>query len=103
MVRRRAKAHVNLESYEAMMQATRKGQALIVPGEPDKSRLLHTLEGKAKQMPPRKYAYQPTAEEASLLREWTAAGAKKDSDAGGKSGEKPTPPSGGQFRLEDRR
>lgn len=67
------------------MKATRKGQAMIVAGEPDKSRLRHTLEGKAKQMPPRKYAHQSTAEEVAILREWIAAGAKKDPDAAGTS------------------
>jgi hypothetical protein len=48
---------------------------------PDKSRLLHTLEGKAKQMPPRKYAHQPTAREIALLREWITSGAKRDKAA----------------------
>ena len=88
---RKAKARVNLDSYEAMMRATRKGRKLIVPGEPDKSRLLHTLEGKAKQMPPRKYAHQPTAKEVALLREWISAGAKLDPNAKGKPDRKPAP------------
>ena len=74
----KAKARVNLESYEAMMKATRRGQKMVVPGEPDNSRLLHTLEGKAKRMPPRKYQHQPKREEITLLREWIAAGAKVD-------------------------
>lgn len=75
---KKAKARINLESYEAMMGATRKGQKIVVAGEPDKSRLLHTLEGKAKPMPPRKYAHQPKRDEIAPLREWIANGAKKD-------------------------
>ena len=94
---RKAKARVNLESYEAMMKATRKGQKIITPGEPEKSRLMHTLEGKAKQMPPRKYAHQPRREEVALLRQWIAAGAKMDKEADAK----PVPQASRQNRLDD--
>ena len=88
---KKAKARVNLESYAAMMSAARRGQKMVVPGEPDKSRLLHTLEGKAKQMPPRKYAHQPTTKEVGLLREWIAAGAKTDKEKDATPAEKAAP------------
>ena len=87
----RAKGRVNLESYEVMMKASRRGQKMVVPGEPDNSRLLHTLEGKAKQMPPRKYAHQPTTKEVALLREWIAAGAKANKEKDATPTEKPVP------------
>src|SRR5690349_9491026 len=53
---RQAKSGVNLDSYPSLMKGDRKGRALIVPNQPDNSRLLHTMEGKgkAKVMPPRK-------------------------------------------------
>jgi hypothetical protein len=74
-----AKAGVRLESYDDLFKPSKKGRKLLVAGKPDDSRLLHTMEGKAKQMPPRK-SVQPKSDEVKLVRAWIAAGAKKDTD-----------------------
>src|SRR5262249_34559225 len=47
-----AKAGVRLENYDDLFRASKKGRKLLVASKPDDSRLLHTMEGKAKQMPP---------------------------------------------------
>jgi hypothetical protein len=74
----KAKAGVTLDTYQALMKGDRRGRSLIIAGKPDNSRLLHTMEGKAKQMPPKK-SQQPTAQEIVKVRAWIAAGAKDDS------------------------
>jgi uncharacterized membrane protein len=71
------KAGVNLETYETMMRSGKKGRN-ILPGDPDHSRVISSLEGRSKKMPPRKYADQPTRSEIELVRAWIAAGAKKN-------------------------
>jgi mono/diheme cytochrome c family protein len=75
----RPKAGVDLSSYEALLRATRRGRT-VAPGEPDKSRLLLTMTGKGKPMPPRKEK-QPTAAEIDLIRTWIKEGARKDAAA----------------------
>jgi hypothetical protein len=79
----RGKAGVNLESYQTLMKGDRRGRSLVIAGKPDNSRLMHTMEGKAKQMPPKK-SMQPDPKEVASLRAWIVAGAKDDSKAGGK-------------------
>lgn len=74
----KAKAGVTLDTYQALMKGDRRGRSLVIPGKPDNSRLLHTMEGKAKPMPPKK-SQQPTAQEIAKVRAWIAAGAKDDS------------------------
>jgi len=58
---------------------TKKGRkgTLVVPEKPDESRLLLTMGGKGKQMPPRNKP-QPTADEIAKVREWVKAGARDD-------------------------
>jgi hypothetical protein len=75
-----AKAGVNLEDFRAVMKGGRKG-AVVVPGQPDRSNLQLTMEGRGKVMPPRKYAQQPTRAEVAMVRVWVAAGAQEDSAA----------------------
>lgn len=70
------KAGVNLESYESMMRTGKKGKN-IVPSDPDHSRVITSLEGRTKRMPPKKYADQPSKAEIEVVRAWIAAGAKK--------------------------
>src|SRR5262245_57712755 len=74
----KAKAGVTLDTYQALMKGDRRGRSLVVPGKPDNSRLMHTMEGKAKPMPPKK-SQQPTAQEIAKVRAWIVAGAKDDS------------------------
>ena len=76
---RRGKAGYSVDSYANLMKGGKKGP-MIVPGQPDESRLLKTLTGRAKRMPP-KDSDQPTAEEVAKVRAWIKAGAKEDSPA----------------------
>jgi hypothetical protein len=85
----RARGQVNVETYEMLVKTGRKGRPALVPGDPDKSRLVLTTEGKVRPMPPRK-AKQPHADEKGLLRAWVAAGAKDDSKADAGMGVAPT-------------
>src|SRR4051794_5061103 len=48
---RKAKAGYSVESYANLMKGGKKGP-MIVPGQPDDSRLIKTLTGRAKRMPP---------------------------------------------------
>ncbi len=74
------KSGVSVAACKELTEARgKKRRKVVMPGNPDGSLLLRTLEGKAKVMPPRKYAAQPKAEEVKRLREWIAAGAPDDS------------------------
>ena len=72
------KGELDLESLKAMHRGGKNG-AVLVAGKPDESRLVLAVEGKAKPAMPPKAAKQPTREEAKVLRDWIAAGAKDDS------------------------
>jgi mono/diheme cytochrome c family protein len=74
---RKVKAGYDLDNYKAIMLGGKKGPA-VVPGQPDRSLLVRTMEGSAKLMPPKKYDKQPTDAEIALIRAWVAAGAKDD-------------------------
>src|SRR4051812_10631455 len=65
----KAKARLDVTSYDSLMK-------FVKAGEPDKSKLHNALLGKgAKQMPPK----NPLADDqVALIRNWIAAGAKKD-------------------------
>jgi len=76
---RRPKAGYGVDSFAALMKAGKKG-TLVVPGKPDESRLIMSMAGKGKPMPPRR-SEQPKAEEVAKVREWIKAGAKDDSPA----------------------
>jgi len=69
------KSGVRLDSYDAIIAKSRKQS--VVPGDPDKSRLVMTMTGAAKLMPPKKFTPRPTAEEIDLIKDWIKAGAKK--------------------------
>jgi hypothetical protein len=72
------KSGVSVSEYRDLLAARgKKKRKGVVPGNPDSSRLLMTMEGKAKQMPPRK-SPQPSNDEVKRLREWIAAGAPDD-------------------------
>jgi hypothetical protein len=83
----KTKAGYNLESYDTLLKAARKGAA-VVPGSPDKSMLVRTLSGSAKQMPPRK-SVQPKAAEIAMIKEWIKAGARDDTSADADRSSKP--------------
>ncbi len=88
-----AKSGFNFDTYESLTRASKKGKKGIVPGDPDGSRIVQTLEGKGRKMPPIKNA-QPEKAEVKLLRDWITAGAKDDTvksdpkDAPAKEGDK---------------
>jgi hypothetical protein len=76
---RRARAGYSVETFTALTREGRRG-SLVVPEKPDASRLLLTMAGKGKAMPPRRAA-QPKPEEVARVREWIQAGAKDDTPA----------------------
>jgi hypothetical protein len=73
-----AKEKIHVESFADLVKRSTKG-ALVVPGKPEQSLLVLTLEGKKKVMPPKKYETKPTAAEIAKVKAWIAAGAKDDS------------------------
>jgi hypothetical protein len=75
----KGKAGYSVETYTSLTKKGRKG-ALVVAEKPDDSRLITTMEGKGKPMPPKK-APQPKAEEIAKVKDWIKAGAKDDSPA----------------------
>src|SRR5262245_868605 len=68
-----AKGGANLTSVESILKGGKKGKTLLAPGKPEKSPLVLTMEGKGKQMPPRKEKQKPTKDEIDLIRKWIAA------------------------------
>jgi hypothetical protein len=84
----KTKAGVNLDGFAALMKGSRRGP-VVVAGKPEKSRLLLTMTGGAKQMPPRK-STQPKKAEIDMIKAWIAGGAKDDSDKEDKK-DKPAP------------
>jgi hypothetical protein len=74
---KRARSGYNVETYAGLLKAGRRG-ALVVPGKAEKSRMIMTLEGRARAMPPRK-SPQPRADEVARVRAWIDAGARDDS------------------------
>lgn len=69
------KAGVRLDSYDAILAKSRKQS--VIPGEPEKSKLLMTMTGQAKLMPPKKFSPRPTADEIEMIKDWIKTGAKK--------------------------
>lgn len=74
---RTAKSGYNFETYDLLMRGNKKGKKAVIPGEPEKSLALKTLEGRAKKMPPKKNQ-QPDKKEIAVFRAWIAGGAKDD-------------------------
>lgn len=68
-------ADLVLESFPKLMKGSENG-AVIVPGQPDKSKLILVLEKKTKPFMPPKDKKGPTDEEIALLKSWIKAGAK---------------------------
>jgi hypothetical protein len=73
------KAGYSVETFADLTKSGKRG-ALVVPEKPDESRLLLSLAGKGKPMPPRKAA-QPREEEVGKVRDWIKGGAKDDTPA----------------------
>lgn len=77
--RRMPRGGLSVIDYEDLFR-TKKGKILIVPGKPDESILLKTMEGHKPVMPPKSAEFQPTKEQIARVRAWIAAGAKDDSE-----------------------
>jgi hypothetical protein len=75
----RARSGYSVESLADLTHDGRRG-ALVVPEKPDDSRLIMSLTGRGKAMPPRRAA-QPKADEITMVRAWIMAGAKDDTPA----------------------
>jgi hypothetical protein len=73
----KARSGYSVETFASLTKAGKRG-ALVVAGKPDASRLLMTLAGDGKAMPP-KNKPQPKAEEIARVRDWIKAGARDDS------------------------
>src|SRR5262249_31664829 len=69
---RETKKGIDVSSIASLM----KSRSFVVPGMPERSRLVLTMTGGGKQMPPRKYGKTPTKAEIDMIRAWIAAGAK---------------------------
>src|SRR5262249_31745527 len=72
----KSKAGYSVETVERLVKKGKKG-AIVVAEKPDESRLLLSLAGKGKAMPPANKP-QPKADEIAKVREWIKAGAKDD-------------------------
>jgi len=85
----RPKGGYSVTTFDSLLKKGRRG-AMVVPEKPDESRLLLTMAGKGKPMPP-KNKPQPSADEVAKVREWVKGGAKDDTPAADdkkKAGEK---------------
>lgn len=74
----RTRANVDLTSVQTMLKGGKRSVPLV-PGKPEMSNLVRTIQGGRPVMPPRKFSQQPTKQEIALIRDWVAAGAKDDS------------------------
>jgi cytochrome c len=75
------KGGFDISSVAAILKGGKRGKKMLVPGTPDKSPVLRTMEGHGKVMPPRKQKIRPTKEEVATVRAWIVAGAKDDAPA----------------------
>ncbi len=74
---KQAKAGYNFDEFAGLTKVGKNG-ATVVRGDADKSLLGKVLGGKGKVMPPKKYPWQPTKEEAVVVLAWLRAGGKDD-------------------------
>lgn len=73
----KAKGGYRLHSYGELLKNGRKGP-LVIPQQETRGRLIMSLEGRGRRMPPPKSA-QPSADEVNAVRAWIKAGAPDDS------------------------
>jgi hypothetical protein len=73
----KAKAGYSVETFDRLLRPGKKG-AMVVPEKPDESRLVLTMTGGGKRMPPRKYAKQPDPAELATVRAWIQDSARDD-------------------------
>src|SRR4051812_21241076 len=69
---KKAKSSYSVETFADLTKKGRKGPLLNMD-EPDRGRLIMSLEGRGRRMPPAK-SPQPKDEEIAALRQWIKAG-----------------------------
>lgn len=74
---KQAKAGYNFDTFAGLTEEGKSG-ATVVQGDAAKSLLAKLLSGTGKVMPPKKYPWQPTKEEAAVVLAWLRAGGKED-------------------------
>jgi len=72
----KAKGGYRVHNYAELLKNGRKGP-LVIPEQETRGRLIMSLEGRGRRMPPPKSA-QPSAEEVNAIRAWVKAGAPND-------------------------
>lgn len=77
----KAEQGYDVTTFDTLMRIGKKG-AMVVPGKPEESRLILTLEGKGDLMPPPR-SPQPTDDEVAKILAWIEAGAPDDSGGPG--------------------
>lgn len=70
-----AEGKLVLDSYDATLSGGEHG-AVLVPGQPERSRMILVLSGKAEPAMPPEGSEAPTAEEIATLERWIAGGAR---------------------------
>ncbi len=73
------KAGLNLDNHKSILAGSDNGP-ILAPGQPEKSVLVLSVEGKGESlMPPKKAPLHPKPAEIAVLRQWVLSGAKDDS------------------------
>jgi len=75
--RKTSQGGLNLDSFESLLKGGKTGPG-IVPGRPEESLALQMMEKRTKPHMPPMRSLQPEPEEIRKVREWIAAGARKD-------------------------
>ena len=78
----KSKFDLDMTTYASLMKGSKKG-AIVVPGDPAKSKLLEVCSGDEPEMPPEGEGKPLTKDQVSLIERWIKQGAKDDTVAPG--------------------
>lgn len=78
----KSKAELDMTTYPSLMKGSKKG-AVVVPGDPKKSKLLALCSGPEPEMPPEGEGKPLTKDQLALVERWISQGAKDDTLAPG--------------------
>lgn len=78
----KSKADLDMTTYASLMKGSKKG-AIVVPGDPAKSKLLEVCVGPEPEMPPEGEGKPLTKDQLSVIERWIKQGAKDDTVAPG--------------------
>jgi len=73
----KSKADLDMTTYASLMKGSKKG-AIVVPGEPAKSKLMEVCSGPEPEMPPPEDGKPLSKEQLGLIERWIVQGAKDD-------------------------